>query len=237
MLVNTGFQVLFHSPPGVLFTFPSRYCFTIGRQFVFSLGRWSSRLPTGFHVPRGTLDPGPSLRLSHTGLLPPLVWVFQPLILLGSTRFRRSATPHRRTNCNPLALRFRALLRRCLLFSGSVWTNPRSLATTCGITFVFFSCGYLDVSVPHVSPPHTMDLCTAIRDFTPDGFPHSDTRGSMAICASPRLFAAYRVLHRQLAPRHSPCALISLTVCDSLLKSFLSVVLKISPTRRFRRAD
>ena len=25
-LVNTGFQVLFHSPPGVLFTFPSRYC-------------------------------------------------------------------------------------------------------------------------------------------------------------------------------------------------------------------
>ncbi len=23
--VNTGFQVLFHSPPGVLFTFPSRY--------------------------------------------------------------------------------------------------------------------------------------------------------------------------------------------------------------------
>ena len=26
LLVNTGFQVLFHSPPGVLFTFPSRYC-------------------------------------------------------------------------------------------------------------------------------------------------------------------------------------------------------------------
>ena len=24
--VDTGFQVLFHSPPGVLFTFPSRYC-------------------------------------------------------------------------------------------------------------------------------------------------------------------------------------------------------------------
>ena len=23
--VNTGFQVLFHSPPGVLFTFPSQY--------------------------------------------------------------------------------------------------------------------------------------------------------------------------------------------------------------------
>ena len=29
-IVGTRFQVLFHSPPGVLFTFPSRYYFTIG---------------------------------------------------------------------------------------------------------------------------------------------------------------------------------------------------------------
>ena len=56
LIVSTRFQVLFHSPSGVLFTFPSRYWFTIGRQVVFSLGRWSSRLPTGFHVSRGTLD-------------------------------------------------------------------------------------------------------------------------------------------------------------------------------------
>ena len=55
-LVNTGFQVLFHSPPGVLFTFPSQYCFTIGHQVVFRLGGWSLRLPTGFLVSRGTLD-------------------------------------------------------------------------------------------------------------------------------------------------------------------------------------
>ena len=57
LLVSTRFQVLFHSPPGVLFTFPSRYCFTIGHQVVFRLGGWSPRLPTGFLVPRGTLDP------------------------------------------------------------------------------------------------------------------------------------------------------------------------------------
>jgi hypothetical protein len=56
LIVSTRFQVLFHSPSGVLFTFPSRYWFTIGRQVVFSLGRWSSRLPTGFHVSRGTLE-------------------------------------------------------------------------------------------------------------------------------------------------------------------------------------
>ena len=29
-IVDTGFQVLFHSPPGVLFTFPSQYFFSIG---------------------------------------------------------------------------------------------------------------------------------------------------------------------------------------------------------------
>lgn len=57
LVVGTRFQVLFHSPPGVLFTFPSRYWFTIGRQGVFSLGRWSSRIPTGFHVSRRTQDP------------------------------------------------------------------------------------------------------------------------------------------------------------------------------------
>src|SRR5690348_17212515 len=43
-LVGTRFQVLFHSPPGVLFTFPSRYSCTIGRELVFSLGGWSPRI-------------------------------------------------------------------------------------------------------------------------------------------------------------------------------------------------
>ena len=33
-----------------------------------------------------------------------------------------------------------------------VWAVPRSLATTCGITVVFSSCRYLDVSVPRVCP-------------------------------------------------------------------------------------
>ena len=123
LLVNTGFQVLFHSPPGVLFTFPSRYCFTIGRQFVFSLGRWSSRLPTGFHVPRGTLDPGLSLRLSRTGLLPSSVGAFHPLIPLGSTRFRRSSTPSRISPARFGLFRVRSpLLAESLLFSFPVGT-------------------------------------------------------------------------------------------------------------------
>ena len=57
LLVSIRFQVLFHSPPGVLFTFPSRYWFTIGHYLVFSLAQWSARLPTKFHVLRRTLDP------------------------------------------------------------------------------------------------------------------------------------------------------------------------------------
>ena len=43
------------------------------------------------------------------------------------------------------------------------------------------------------------------------GFPHSDISGSMDICSSPKLFAAYHVFHRLLVPRHPPCALFCLT--------------------------
>ena len=53
-LVGVRFQVLFHSPSGVLFTFPSRYWYTIGYYLVFSLARWSSQIPTEFLVLRGT---------------------------------------------------------------------------------------------------------------------------------------------------------------------------------------
>ena len=70
-LVSAGFQVLFHSPPGVLFAFPSRYWFTIGRSRVFSLGGWSPRLRTGFHVSRSTSRFLSTIRtLSPTGLSP-----------------------------------------------------------------------------------------------------------------------------------------------------------------------
>jgi hypothetical protein len=46
--------------------------------------------------------------------------------------------------------------------------------------------------------------------MTPAGLPHSETPGSTPACGSPRLFAAYRVLHRRSVPRHPPCALSSL---------------------------
>ena len=54
--VNTRFQVLFHSPHGVLFTFPSQYYYSISHQLVFSLTEWSPLVHTGFLVSRATLD-------------------------------------------------------------------------------------------------------------------------------------------------------------------------------------
>ena len=68
LLVNIGFQVLFHSPPGVLFNFPSRYCSTIGHQVVFSLTGWSPLIHTRFHVSRTTLDTTSQTQLSYTRL-------------------------------------------------------------------------------------------------------------------------------------------------------------------------
>ena len=56
LLVDIRFQVLFHSPSGVLFIFPSRYYFTIGLRFIFSLGGWSPQIPTGFHVSSSTQE-------------------------------------------------------------------------------------------------------------------------------------------------------------------------------------
>ena len=79
VLVNTGFQVLFHSPPGVLFTFPSQYFSTIGHQVVFRLGGWSPLLLTGFHVPADTPDTVHSSRFTSTGLSPSLVGFPTPL--------------------------------------------------------------------------------------------------------------------------------------------------------------
>ena len=87
-----------------------------------------------------------------------------------------------------------------------VWPLPRSLAATCGIDVSFSSSGYLDVSV-HRVPLHTLWIGVWMTEGSSAGFPHSDISGSMDICSSPKLFAAYHVLHRLSVPRHPPCAL------------------------------
>ena len=57
-----------------------------------------------------------------------------------------------------------------------VWAIPLSLATTNGITIVFFSSGYLDVSVLRVCSPFGAIDLQSIR------FPHSEIYGLKCMC-------------------------------------------------------
>ena len=92
-----------------------------------------------------------------------------------------------------------------------VWPLSISLAATLKIDFSFSSSGYLDVSV-HRVPSAWLCIYHAVTGVLPAGFPHSEINGSLDICSSPSLIAAYHVFLRLLVPRHPPCALISLTI-------------------------
>ena len=92
-----------------------------------------------------------------------------------------------------------------------VWPLSISLAATLEIDFSFSSSGYLDVSV-HRVPSAWLCIYHAVTGVLPAGFPHSEINGSLDICSSPSLIAAYHVFLRLLVPRHPPCALISLTI-------------------------
>ena len=93
----------------------------------------------------------------------------------------------------------------------TVWALSISLAATLEIDkFSFSSSPYLDVSVQAV-PLHTLWIGVWMHEVCSCGFPHSDICGSVDICSSPQLFAAYHVFHRLLVPRHPPCALFCLT--------------------------
>ena len=129
------------------------------------------------------------------------------------TLFRWASHPIR------LTFKIHVTVRTPKVFLLSVWPPPLSLATTRGISVDFFSSRYLDVSVPGV--PHVY-LCihAMFCDSSPQGFPHSEIRGSKLICSSPRLIAACHVLHRLLMPRHSPYALFRLNFLLSLDNRF-----------------
>ena len=138
---------------------------------------------------RGTLDPAMSTRLSLTGLSPSLAG-FPKTVLLNLLNQFRGPNPSMHAHWFGL-FRFRSPL----LTESHV---------------VFSSSGYLDVSVHRVPGVTLWIHVTSLEGFS-SRFPHSEISGSMDICSSPKLFAAYHVFHRLLVPRHPPCALISLT--------------------------
>ena len=167
----------------MLFTFPSRYWFTIGLSGVFSLAGWAPLFHTEFLVFRTTQDTTKVRKEVVYGVITLFDRTFQsvPLSLMLPTSW----------SYNPADAE-----------TSAVWAVPRSLATTGGITFVFFSYGYLDVSVPHVR-----SMLAMVTGLQPDGLPHSEIKGSFVICTSPLLIAAYHVLLRLREPRHPPSAL------------------------------
>ena len=126
-----GFRFFFTPLLTVLFTFPSRYWSTIGLLVVFSLGGWCRRIQAGFLRSRPTQDlplPINSFRLQDYHLLRsrfPAPFCYDFIMICGSY--------------NPEAA-----------VTAPVWALPLSLATTRGITIVFSSSAYLDVSVQQV---------------------------------------------------------------------------------------
>ena len=60
-------------------------------------------------------------------------------------------------------------------------------------------------------PTYAYFIQRRLTEYCSAGFPHSVIPGSTLMCSSPRLIAACHDLLRLLMPRHSPCALFSLT--------------------------
>ena len=69
-------------------------------------------------------------------------------------------------------------------------------------------------------PTYAYLIQRTLTEVCSAGFPHSEICGSQDICSSPQLIAACHVLLRLLMPRHSPCALISLTIFLVLRKNY-----------------
>src|SRR4051794_16304987 len=138
-LVGTRFQVLFHSPPGVLFTFPSRYLSAIGHQGVFRLSGWSRRIHTEFHGLGATWETrSGGAAFSCTGLSPSTATPSRGLPL--TTALSHSPFPRQEEQSGPTTpttqrlpaitcdrfslIRFRSpLLTESLLFSLPVGTE------------------------------------------------------------------------------------------------------------------
>ena len=73
------------------------------------------------------------------------------------------------------------------VFLPAVWPEPRSLATTSGISVDFFSSPYLDVSVQAV-PPVSLWIQNTVRELS-----HADcsirTSPDQCLLATPRSFS------------------------------------------------
>ena len=131
MLVSARFQVLFHSPPGVLFTFPSRYWFAIGHPEYLALRGGPRRFTQGSTNPTLLGYLRLSARLSPTGLSPSLARL--PRNASARLRIRRVGGPttpqckHCGLGWSPFARRYSgSRIRFPLLWVLRCFSSPRS---------------------------------------------------------------------------------------------------------------
>src|SRR3954464_11384105 len=92
-----------------------------------------------------------------------------------------------------------------------------------------FRVRYLHGTIRSATSPGVMPNAVTIR-IVEGGFPHSEILGSKLVRSSPRLIAAYHVLHRLSAPRHPPNALKALDHSHDRCPP-------VARTRRSRPAD
>ena len=159
----------------MLFTFPLRYWFTIGVYGVFSLTGWCRQIQAGFLRSRLTQDTYRPQQFVPTGLSPAMASLSRNFsLMLLSKQSPTTPTQHARL----------------------VWALPFSLATTLGIIIIFFSSGYLDVSVLRVGFPTYVGMihlqCNRLS--------HSEIQGYNTCVQFP---LAYRSLPRPSSP-HRP---------------------------------
>ena len=122
--------------------------------------------------------------VTRTGLSPSADRLSRRFRFLGARHLRPPTTPPA-----PRRRRFGLLPFRSPLLRDSIFLS--SPAGTKMFQFPAFA--------PASQPVHGIRPC---------GFPHSDSHGSLPVCGSPWIFAAYRVLPRFRKPRHPPFALV-----------------------------
>ena len=120
------------------------------------------------------------------------------------------------SRCLLLSVRFLTPCRKALQphahRNAVVWALPRSLAATQGISIDFFSCRYLDGSVPYVSLYTTIYSSHSNRYSNLLGYPIRLSRDHYVFATPPgfsQLTAAFFAGQRQ---RHPPWTLSRLTI-------------------------
>ena len=190
-----GFRLSFTPLAGVLFTVPSRYWFPIGRLRYLALGGGPTPLPTRFRVSDGTHASTHTRRIhaSPTGLSPPPVARSSCRSADDDAPARAGGHPAPWPSYYPITAAPTGSIRRIGLgssrFARRYSGNP------------LFSSGTEMFQFPRCPPrPKTGAVCRQA------GCPIRRPL-DRPLPARPQGFSQRgRVLHRQQAPRHPPCA-------------------------------